>query len=95
MSLGHIYLSYLEKNIEKIDFYKDEEEKVLKKISNQLEECNKRYHSSNTTYLSNKAANIKGNINNIKNKRIKYNQVLKTTIERYKEMSTSITESMK
>lgn len=95
MSLGHIHLSYLEKNIEKIDFYKDEEEKILKKICSQLEECNKRYRSSNTTNLSNKVTNIKGNINNIKNKRIKYNQVLKTTIERYKEMSTSITESMK
>ena len=48
MNKGIIEISSLEKNIEQIKFFKNEEQKILNKMSDKFAEINLYYQSNNT-----------------------------------------------
>lgn len=87
MDKGILNQSLLEKDIEKIKFYSQEEKVKLNKLCNKFNEISKEYKSNNTVLLLNNVGNLKNNINQIYEKRIKYTEVLNRVISQYNRLS--------
>lgn len=77
----------LEQDITQIEFYKEEEKKILDKIGSQLEACINSYTSQNTPLLLSDLGNCKYEFKELASKREMYTPVLKKTIEQYDELS--------
>jgi len=87
MNEGIINKDLLNKDIEQIEYYKNEEKNILNKINNKLNECIDNYTSSNKNLFLTKINNFNDDINKIYEKRGMYITVLKHTIEKYDYLS--------
>lgn len=83
MNKGIINQNLLEKNIQQINLYQEEETKILEKIYRTLKEGTKSYQSTNTALLLNEIHYIKKNIHLIEKKRVEYADVLNKAISNY------------
>lgn len=92
MNKGILNESLLEKEIEQIIFYANEEKTNLRKICNNLIELDNCYNSTNTKIFINNANNLKSKINTIYQKRIKYTNILKKVIINYNTLSNKTVE---
>lgn len=90
MNKGIIEESYLQKNIDKINFYSNEEKKVLIKISQQFERCNDNYKSTNANIFMKTMNSFNLNVDRIYTKREKYQITLKNVITQYKSLSVQV-----
>lgn len=77
----------LEKNIEQINFYSEEEKQVLSKIFEKMQICLKNYNTSNTAQFLEKIIDSKLSTSKISTKRTKYVKVLNNAIARYDRVS--------
>ena len=89
MNKGILESELLEKNIEYLQFYINEEYKMLNNIYNQMIECNSCYSSLNSKLFINEINNIPNNIKLIQENRLKYINILNNVIVKYKETSES------
>jgi len=89
MDKGIMNITLLEKNIKQIEFYSKEEQNLLNKIYQKLEEDSNNYHSSNTSLFLNDITNSKENITKIAEKRAKYTAVLNRAINQYNTLANN------
>ena len=87
MNKGLLNESFLDKDIEQINLYSNEENEKLKSICNKFTEISSLYSSTNTALILNSLNNLKGNIKNIYKKRIEYIGVLNRAKESYNLLS--------
>ena len=77
----------LEKNIEQINYYIEEEKQLLNKIFEKMELCLKDYNTSNTAKYLEKITDSKLNVSKISTKRTQYINILNNAIARYDRVS--------
>lgn len=82
----------LERNIQQIDFYTNEEQLILNKISNQLYEISKNYKSNNNSLILEDINKFKEKITNLTKKRKQYNVVLNKVIQKYNDLGIETIE---
>lgn len=87
MDRGIINESLLEKDIKNIEFYSNEENKVLNKIYTKFNDCCNNYKSENTSMLINDNNLIKNIIDSLYNKRVRYTDILLKVILQYNNLS--------
>lgn len=87
MDKGVLNESLLEKNIEQVQLYSDEEKESLTAICDKFYEFSKSYCSANTTILNNNIDELKSNISTIYAKRNQYVKILNEVIEKYDVLS--------
>lgn len=87
MNKGLLNETLLDKDIEQIMLYANEEKENLKNICNKFIEISYSYNSTNTALLLNTVNNLKGNISSIYQKRTNYVSVLNRAISSYKVLS--------
>ena len=90
MEKGIIEQSLLEKNIEYLEFYSDEEKVMLNKIYNKVIDIVNNYISENSKLLINKNIHLKKNIDDIAAKRIRYTKILNKVILIYNDTSDAV-----
>lgn len=91
MNYGMLDQILLEKNIEKLVLYTDEEYSVLQNIVMELECLQQEYHTKNVNELSASTLKLKEDVNKIKSKRIEYINALQKVIEQYNRLSNEVT----
>ena len=79
--------SLLEKNIEQINYYSEEEKQVLGKIFEKMQLCLRNYNTSNTADFLEKIIDSKASVSKISSKRAKYVNILSNAIARYDRVS--------
>jgi uncharacterized coiled-coil DUF342 family protein len=89
MNRGIINEAMLERDIENIEFYLNEENKILNKIYDAYQEALDCYSSTNTNFLSNHLNTLPKNISDIWNKRKQYTNTLQRVIQQYHMLSES------
>lgn len=87
MNKGLLNETLLEKDIEQINIYANEEKEMLKNICNKFVEVSNSYNSTNSALLLNTVNNLKGNISSIYQKRTSYIGVLNRAISSYNILS--------
>ncbi len=87
MNEGLLDRELLEKDIEQIEYYKEEERKTLEDICSQLEVCREFYQSQNIPQLLNDTDNPKMKCSMLYSKRNQYATTLKKAIELYETLS--------
>ena len=83
MNGGLLNKPFLQKNIEEIDFYANEERLLLIKISEKIKSCTKNYKSTKNSKILEEQNDVQKNINKISVKREKYSLILNKQIEKY------------
>lgn len=91
MNYGMLDQILLEKNIEKLVLYTDEEYSVLQNIVMELECLQQEYHTKNVNELSTSTLKLKEDVNKIKSKRVEYINALQKVIEQYNRLSNEVT----
>jgi len=86
MDKGMIDRTLLENNIKQINFYQEEEKKILERIYKTLKESTKDYQSTSTTFFLHEIKASKKNIHLIYQKRTKYQEVLTKVISSYQTL---------
>ena len=84
---GILNQELLERNIENIKYYLEEEYKYINKIYDKLNESSKYYCSFNTNLILEVIYNLPDNAEFLKNKREKYVIVLNKNIIKYNNLS--------
>ena len=79
--------SLVEKNIEQINYYAEEENQTLNKIYEKLQMCADNYSTSNKALFLEKIANKDFVVSKIASKRAIYSKVLTNAIARYDRVS--------
>lgn len=82
-------------NIKKIELYKNEEEKLLNKIFENLNLASQYYQSENASQMLNNIENTKKQVSSLKIKREKYIEILKQVIIKYRELSNNTSRMFK
>lgn len=87
MNKGTLNETLLIKNINKIDFYANEEYKCLLKFYQELSSIRQVYNSNNINELQINLNNSKNNILKIRNNRKKYTEIMLKAIGKYQTLS--------
>ena len=87
MNKGILNQSLVEKNIQQITFYSEEEQKKLNQICSEMIEASNNYKSSNTSIFTNHVTMMQKQIPIINEKRKKYADVLDAAIKQYHRLS--------
>ncbi len=87
MNKGILNQSLVEKNIQQLTFYSNEEQKKLNQICVNMLEASTNYKSSNTSLLVNHVTMIQNQLPKINEKRTYYRKVLNDAINQYNRLS--------
>lgn len=92
MKNGFLDRAALEKDIEQIKFYAEEEKEKLAKIREQIERCTENYDSQNTKLILESIKNYGQNAEKFYDKRLSYMLVLKNAIALYEDLGRETVE---
>lgn len=92
MKNGFLDRAALEKDIEQIKFYAEEEKEKLAKIREQIERCTENYDSQNTKLILESIENYGQNVEKFYDKRLSYMLVLKNAIALYEDLGQKTVE---
>lgn len=87
MEKGILNRELLEKNIENIKYYLEEEYTYLNKICDKMKESSESYFSLNSNLILQTISNISNDAKFLKNKREKYVNILNKNIIKYSDLS--------
>lgn len=93
MNKGNLNREFLEKNIEQIIFYRDEEKNNLLNIFGQMEQSIGNYKSKNSSQFLNRISELKPAIEQIYAKRLSYISLLNKVIVQYESLSMKTIET--
>ncbi len=82
--------SLLQKNIDLLKSYSNEERKNLNLIFEKFDSCLANYKTNNTKSMKNKHTALKSRVTTINSNRTKYASVLESVIRRYYEIAASV-----